>query len=190
MNREEIARIIYDAFPFEPHHGEAQKPAWVAGGNSFRQDDARRAADTILALSAQGEPVAWRYQRKKGWRGIWRAVTMRPTAFEEPEAWTIEPLYTALPSSPAPLKGSLNSGESEPPVTMVSGAGEAIFAECAEIALEHLGAGKEASTVMNTYCRKLGYDEACRDIVEAIRTRASNRKTMDAVADAVQGEQK
>jgi hypothetical protein len=49
---------------------------------------------------------------------------------------------------------------------------EAIFSECAEIALEHVDGGCSV------------YDEACRDIAEAIRTRASNRKTMDAIADA------
>jgi hypothetical protein len=55
---------------------------------------------------------------------------------------------------------------------------EAIFSECAEIALEHVGR-------MSSYhaCKHI-YDKACRDISEAIRTRASNRKTMDAIADA------
>ena len=54
--REAIARIIYDAFPFDPpceFHPETGervlKPAWIDRGNSFRQDDARRAADKILA---------------------------------------------------------------------------------------------------------------------------------------------
>jgi hypothetical protein len=49
--REAIAKIIYDAFPFEPRLDHAQKPEWVPGGNSIRQDEARRAADKICALS-------------------------------------------------------------------------------------------------------------------------------------------
>lgn len=60
--REAIARIIYDAFPFyppcefNPETGERiLKPAWVDNGNSIRQDDARRAADAILALLRGGE---------------------------------------------------------------------------------------------------------------------------------------
>lgn len=56
-DRETVAKIIYDAFPFEPRHGMAHKPEWLPGGNSNRQDDARRAADLILALN---EPQAAR----------------------------------------------------------------------------------------------------------------------------------
>lgn len=47
--REEIARIIYDALPFDGTLTHARKPTWVSGGNSIRQDDARRTADKILA---------------------------------------------------------------------------------------------------------------------------------------------
>ncbi len=47
--REEIAKIVYDAFPFTPTLGMAQKPEWVPSGNSFVQDDARRAASHIMA---------------------------------------------------------------------------------------------------------------------------------------------
>ncbi len=53
-----------------------------------------------------------------------------------------------------------------------------VFAECAEIALEHVGAGPDYGTE-----QRLGYDEACRDIAAAIRTRASNRKVMDALVE-------
>ncbi len=56
--------------------------------------------------------------------------------------------------------------------------GAPIFAECAEIALEHVGAGPDYGTE-----QRLGYDEACRDIAAAIRTRASNRKVMDALVE-------
>lgn len=47
LTREEIAQIIYNAFPFPGGYG--QKPAWVKGGNSFMQDEARRTADDILS---------------------------------------------------------------------------------------------------------------------------------------------
>jgi Lar family restriction alleviation protein len=57
---------------------------------------------------------------------------------------------------------------------------DAIFSECAEIALEHAGNANDY-TITSPYSR--GYNEACRDIAEAIRTRASNRKTMDEIAD-------
>ena len=84
----------------------------------------------------------------------------------------------ALPSSPALCTASHNSGERDPSVMPGYGAGEAIFAECAEIALEHVGA----------VGHNISHDEACRDIADAIRTRASNRKTMDVIADNRKGE--
>lgn len=49
-NPEAVARIIYDAFPFEPRHGQAHKPEWIPGGNSIMQDRARQAARAICAL--------------------------------------------------------------------------------------------------------------------------------------------
>jgi hypothetical protein len=64
---------------------------------------------------------------------------------------------------------------------------EAIFSECAEIALEHVGAIGSQDDVSVTPEERLmatTYNIACRDIAEAIKTRASNRKTMDAIADA------
>jgi hypothetical protein len=50
LDREAVARIVYDAFPFEQRHGMAEKPAWVTNGNSLKQDEARKAARHILAL--------------------------------------------------------------------------------------------------------------------------------------------
>jgi hypothetical protein len=47
--REDIAEMVYEAFPFVPELGVPQKPAWVRNGNSFMQDDARRAASNIMA---------------------------------------------------------------------------------------------------------------------------------------------
>jgi len=87
--------------------------------------------------------------------------------------------------SPAPASRSLNSGESDLQVTADYGAGEAIFSECAEIALGHVDNGNWDDPEIYSD----GYDQACRDIAEAIRTRAANRKTMDAIADAA-GERK
>jgi hypothetical protein len=52
--REEIAKIVYDAFDFSPTIGTPHKPEWMPGGNSFMQDRARRAANAILNLI--GEP--------------------------------------------------------------------------------------------------------------------------------------
>ena len=52
--REEIAKIVYDAFDFSPTMGTPHKPEWMPGGNSFMQDRARRAANAILNLI--GEP--------------------------------------------------------------------------------------------------------------------------------------
>lgn len=50
--REALAKIVYDAFPFDydPYHKE--KPPWNPGGNSIRQDDARNVVDKILTLSS------------------------------------------------------------------------------------------------------------------------------------------
>jgi len=54
-----------------------------------------------------------------------------------------------------------------------------IFAECAEIALEHVG---QATCLPEIFCT--GYNTACVDISDAIKLRASNRKVMDALAPA------
>jgi hypothetical protein len=88
--------------------------------------------------------------------------------------------------SPVPDASPLNSGECEPVVKSASGSGEAIFSECAEIAMGHVGARRRPIASDSSEA----YDGACRDIAEAIRLRASNRKTMDAIADAAQGEKK
>ncbi len=47
---EEVARVIYDAFPFDGHRWDEHKPEWIPNGNSRMQDEARRAATAILAL--------------------------------------------------------------------------------------------------------------------------------------------
>lgn len=52
----------------------------------------------------QSQPVAWRYQMKEGWDGIWRVVTVFPT-FESPLNWRVEPLYAAL----APGNGAVEA---------------------------------------------------------------------------------
>ncbi len=48
LEREEVAQIIYETMPFDGR--AAEKPPWIPGGNSWHQDEARRAADRILAL--------------------------------------------------------------------------------------------------------------------------------------------
>ncbi len=45
--REEVARMIYNAFPYDGPPGK-QKPDWIPNGNSFMQDRAREAADSII----------------------------------------------------------------------------------------------------------------------------------------------
>lgn len=51
-SEENIAEIVYDAFPYR--NGDSRhegKPSWVPGGNSLMQDRARQAARAIIALS-------------------------------------------------------------------------------------------------------------------------------------------
>lgn len=47
---------------------------------------------TALRSAPASEQAAWRYQRKVGWGGVWRASTEKPV-FETPDDWTVEPLY-------------------------------------------------------------------------------------------------
>jgi hypothetical protein len=72
-DRETVAKIIYDAFPFEPRHGMAQKPEWLPGGNSNRQDEARRAADLILALN-EPQTLSNREEREED-AALWVKLT-------------------------------------------------------------------------------------------------------------------
>jgi hypothetical protein len=51
---EKAARAIYDMMPFDGV-GSEKKPAWVEGGNSLKQDEARRYARAALAEAQQGE---------------------------------------------------------------------------------------------------------------------------------------
>jgi hypothetical protein len=57
-DRETIAEAIYQKMPFIERerapvaHGE--KPGWVPGGNSLKQDEARMYADAVLALPSAG----------------------------------------------------------------------------------------------------------------------------------------
>lgn len=188
----------------EPTHEQVERVAEAIRRNKFERNgrlsiyeaglcspeeigEARAAIAAMPALPAQGEPVAADiladficdvYDRLGPGcdeRAIARAIL---------DQFTLPQLgIAAIPSSPALPMSSLNSGESDLQVTADCGAGEAIFEECAEIALEHVGAHSYASHLV-TKDRMAGYDEACRDIAEAIRLRASNRKTMDAIADA------
>jgi hypothetical protein len=51
---EKAARAIYDMMPFDGV-GSEKKPAWVEGGNSLKQDEARRYARAALAEAQQGD---------------------------------------------------------------------------------------------------------------------------------------
>ena len=67
--------------------------------------------DTPRLAQTQSQPVAWRYQMKEGWDGIWRVVTVFPT-FESPLNWRVEPLYAALaPGNAAQGKGQRSAFE-------------------------------------------------------------------------------
>jgi len=46
IDREELAKWFYDRLPSD-HLG--RKPGWVPNGNSFKQDEARRSADALIA---------------------------------------------------------------------------------------------------------------------------------------------
>jgi Lar family restriction alleviation protein len=111
-----------------------------------RRKDAAEAWNT-RALPAQGEPVAWVVYAPNGDVRLWSQSGDVATAYAEVRDLICTPLY--------------------------AGAGEAIFAECAEIALEHVGAVGD----------NISHDCACRDIADAIKLRASNRKTMDGLAE-------
>ena len=50
---EKAAEAVYNAFPYD---GSGEKPAWVIGGNSLKQDEARKYA--ALALEAAHLPSA------------------------------------------------------------------------------------------------------------------------------------
>jgi len=53
---EKAARAIYDMMPFDGV-GSEKKPAWVEGGNSLKQDEARRYARAALAEAQQGDAL-------------------------------------------------------------------------------------------------------------------------------------
>jgi hypothetical protein len=46
--REEVARMIYNSFPYDGPLGK-QKPDWIPNGNSFMQDKARETAGTLIS---------------------------------------------------------------------------------------------------------------------------------------------
>jgi len=135
------------------------------------------AAHFLRALPAQGEPVALVIERAI--REFCRKSPGFPDLSLSAMAKDIADAV-ACPNSPVPDASPLVSGECEPVVKSASGAGEAIFAECAEIAMEHVGAGGRSPH--SSLCGE-SYNDACQEISEAIRTRASNRKTMDALSD-------
>jgi hypothetical protein len=50
---EKAARAIYDMMPFDGV-GSEKKPAWVEGGNSLKQDEARRYARAAAVAVLKG----------------------------------------------------------------------------------------------------------------------------------------
>jgi hypothetical protein len=135
----------------------------------------------FLALRAApaSEPVAWTDDKIAGWARNWHWNDCAEDKPVDPSIYfrdmrMLKAFLAALPSSPAPITASHNSGERLPSSDAAEGAGETIFEECTEIALEHIGTWGEY--------HKPGYDDACNDIAEAIKLRASNRKRMDALA--------
>lgn len=90
LEREEIAKIVYDAMPYRPVKHEP-KPEWVPGGNSLMQDEARRAADAILSLAqakASEGPIT---TEQLDILQFGRVLHDRPTPSvqEQPVAWDI-----------------------------------------------------------------------------------------------------
>jgi hypothetical protein len=51
---ESVARAIYELMPFDDRGGLAEKPAWVEGGNSLKQDEARRYARAAVVAVLKG----------------------------------------------------------------------------------------------------------------------------------------
>lgn len=49
---ERVAMIFYNLIP---HDGAGERPEWVAGGNSFKQDEARQYARAVI--KAMREPT-------------------------------------------------------------------------------------------------------------------------------------
>lgn len=54
--REDIAKVIYDFL--RQNDSEGRNVSWVPGGNSLKQDDARRFADRVLAVLPAASPLA------------------------------------------------------------------------------------------------------------------------------------
>jgi hypothetical protein len=84
----------------------------------------------------------------------WTEIFPAQLQWAAKEGHQVRAIETGAPPQPAPANAS-------------------VFEECAEIALEHVGDTDSEA-----------YGEACRDLAEAIKLRASNRKVMDARAPA------
>ena len=105
---------------------------------------ALRAQSDVRAPAPQGEPVAWRWR----WKDVagnnpWRVIDV-PWGGSLITA-EVEPLYAAP----------------TPPIDLAE--------DCAKIAEGHVGAGGYPGDEIEDRCRRIGYDDACRDIAKAIR---------------------
>jgi hypothetical protein len=69
---EKAARAIYDMMPFDGV-GSEKKPAWQEGGNSLKQDEARRyARAAVVAVLKELQPM----QTNTGYLPSWRITDL------------------------------------------------------------------------------------------------------------------
>lgn len=87
---------IYEEAVLREVIAEAYKTGGVHLNIGVARAIARAAIAAMPSWRPSGPPAAWRYQRKIGWEGIWRASTVLPT-FEAADEWTVEPLYAPPP---------------------------------------------------------------------------------------------
>lgn len=102
--REDIAKIVYAAMKWAAERAEnGRPPEWVERGNSTAQDEARRFASDIAALSpstSAAEPVAWQWRWQFNETGWSRWEMGEPTEYVLSTGFPVErrPLY----AHPAP----------------------------------------------------------------------------------------
>jgi hypothetical protein len=68
---EKAARAIYDMMPFDGV-GSEKKPAWQEGGNSLKQDEARRYGAAVVAVLKELQPM----QTNTGYLPSWRITDL------------------------------------------------------------------------------------------------------------------
>lgn len=146
--------------------------ARVSGFDQCKQD-ARDAWNT-RAAPAQGEPVAQAIEYARRLNDLAVNCEVDDRLGDASDLRRIAQYLAAFPSSPALPGAPHNSGERLPSSDAAGGAGEAISPadlaeDCAKIAEGHVGAGGYPGNELEDRCRRIGYDDACRDIAKAIR---------------------